>query len=461
MGKRLVVALLPLLLVACASLPDVAHLHDGTAVAAEPTIVGSDGLLPAQRRAALLGKLERHSGATDILAYHVATEERISGRPLVAGNKVQLLADGPATMRAMREAIVEARDHINLETYIFDADAVGHALADLLIEKRRAGVVVNLIYDSVGSLATPREFFERMRAAGVAVLEYNPVNPLVARGDWKVNQRDHRKMLVVDGRTAFTGGVNISQVYGKSALSVSKSDPAPEDARAAAWRDTHMRIEGPAVADFQRMFLDTWRRQTGHLPAQAEYFPQLQARGKALVRVIGSTPARDHFAVYQTYVSAFTHAERSIHITTAYFVPDREVLRAMKEAARRGVDVKVIFPSFSDVDLLLHAGRSFYGELLRAGVRVYERKAAMLHAKTAMIDGVWSTIGSTNLDIRSFLHNDEINAVILDVEFAQRMEALFEHDLSESVEIRYEEWRQRGIGARIREWGARLFQYWL
>lgn len=456
---RALALLAPLL--GCASLPDVSHLLAAPEQAPAPTIVGSAGTVPPTRRDRILDQLEQRAGPTDILAHHVAAEEAISGRPLVAGNKVELLADGPDTMHAMREAIAAAQDHVNLETYIFDADEIGYALADLLIERRRAGVIVNLIVDSVGTLDTPREFFARMQAAGIAVLEYNPVNPLAARGRWELNRRDHRKILVVDGRVAFTGGVNISKVYGRSALGLSKRQPPPPDAKQAAWRDTHMRIEGPAVADFQAMFLDTWQRQTGASPAHAQYFPPLDARGKALVRAIGSTPERDHHAVYQTYVSAFTHASHSIHITTAYFVPDRETLRAMTDAARRGVDVKIIFPSFSDVGLLLHAGRSFYGTLLNAGVKVYERKAAMLHAKTAVIDGVWSTVGSTNLDMRSFLHNDEINAVVLDAEFAQRMETLFQHDLEQSVEIRPEQWRERGLGPRLREWTARLFRYWL
>ncbi|HVL75877.1 MAG TPA: cardiolipin synthase [Noviherbaspirillum sp.] len=458
---RIAQAALLCALAGCATtLPDVTHLRERLSGTPAPTIVTSGGEVPPKRREAMLDALAERVGPTDILAHHVAAEERIAGRPLVAGNKVALLDDGPATMRAMREAIAAASDHVNLETYIFDADEVGHELADLLIEKRRAGVVVNVIYDSVGALDTPREFFERMRAAGIAVLEYNPVNPLYARGRWEVNQRNHRKILVVDGQVAFTGGVNISKVYGKSSLSAGSGEPPP-DARDAAWRDTHMRIEGPVVADFQEKFLDAWLRQTGHLPPPANYFPPPRQAGNALVRAIGTTPDRGHHAVYKTYISAFVHADRYIHITTAYFVPDREVLQAITDAARRGVDVKIIFPSFSDVSLVLHAGRSFYDELLAAGVKIYERKGAMLHAKTAVIDGVWSTIGSTNLDMRSFLHNDEINAVILDADFARQMETLFQRDLRDSAEIREEEWKQRGLRVRMREWAVRLFSYWL
>lgn len=456
-------ALALVMLAGCATLPDVEYLHDRDLVQqTPPTIVNNQGELPEEKADALLQRMRTKAGPTDILAKHVAAEETISGRPLVAGNKVTLLDDGPATMRAMMNAIRNARDHINLETYIYEADDVGRALGELLMQKSRAGVVVNLIYDSVGSREAPREFFDRLRSAGVAVLEYHPVNPLEAGPDWDINQRDHRKILVVDGRTAFTGGVNISEVYGKSSLIRSRrSQPPPKDVKQAAWRDTHMQIDGPAVAEFQKLFLDTWQRKTGAAARTASYFPAIKAEGSALVRAIGSTPDKADHAVYKTYISALAHADQYAHLTTAYFVPDQHIVQALTDAARRGVDVRIIFPSFTDFSPLLYASRSYYDALLAAGVKVYERKSAMLHAKTAVIDGVWSTIGSTNLDMRSFLHNDEINAVILSIDFAERMEALFQHDMRESVEITAEQWSRRGFQQRWREWAVRLFAYWL
>ena len=462
-ARRYLTALAATACAGCASLPDVHYLRERQLVPArEPTIVTTSGELPDAKKQALLDSLEAKAGPTDILAKHVAAEEAISGRPLVAGNKVVLLDDGPATMRAMMAAIQGARYHVNLETYIFEADEVGRALADLLMRKKAAGVTVNLVYDGVGSMDTPKEFFDRLRAAGINVLEFNPINPARARGEWDINQRDHRKILVVDGRIAFTGGVNISKVYGKSSFLQSKRrEPPPKDAREAAWRDTHMQIEGPVVAEFQKLFLDTWQRKTGTALPHADYFPPLKPAGNALVRAIGSTPDNADFAVYKTYISAFAHADKYIHLTTAYFVPDRQVVQSMIDAARRGVDVRIIFPSFSDVGVMLHAGRSYYDELLAAGIKVYERKTAMLHAKTAVIDGVWSTIGSTNIDMRSFLHNDEVNAVILSAEFAERMEVLFQRDLRESVEITAEQWSRRGLRSRMREWAVRMFEYWL
>ncbi|HJV50029.1 MAG TPA: phospholipase D-like domain-containing protein [Noviherbaspirillum sp.] len=431
--------------------------------AQEPTIVNARGELAESRAQALLDRLQAQAGASDILGKHIAAEEAISGAPLVAGNKVTLLDDGPMTMRAMMSAVRAARDHVNLETYIFEDDEVGRALADLLIEKQAAGVRVNLIYDSVGTIDTPRAFFDRLRAAGISALEFNPVNPLHASGDWELNQRDHRKLLVVDGRVAFTGGVNISKVYGKSSFLKSKRqrEAPPKDAKEAAWRDTHMQIEGPAVAEFQKLFLATWQRKSGAPPGAAHYFPPLAAQGKALVRALGSTPELADYTIYKTYVSALANADRTAHLTTAYFVPDRQIVQAMLDAARRGVDVSIVFPSFTDVGMILYAGRAYYDQLLAAGVKVYERKDAMLHAKTAVIDGVWSTIGSTNLDMRSFLHNDEINAVVLDTDFAARMEALFQRDLDESAEITQQQWSRRGPVERIKEWAVRLFAYWL
>lgn len=450
------------MLAGCASLPDVRYLHDRDLVSRQkPTIITARGELSDGKKQTLLNRMTSRVGPTDILAKHVAAEEAISGAPLVAGNKVTLLDDGPETMRAMIAAIRAARNHINLETYIFEADEVGRALAELLMKKRAAGVTVNLIYDSVGSLETPREFFDPLRAAGINVLEYNPVNPLHAKRGWELNQRDHRKLLVVDGRIAFTGGVNISKVYGKSALLPSRRQTHPPNAKEAAWRDSHMQIEGPAVTEFQKLFLDTWQRKTNRAADEADYFPPLTAQGNALVRAIGSMPERADYSVYKTYISAFAHADNYIHLTTAYFVPDQQIVDAMIAAAQRGVDVKIIFPSFSDVGLMVHAGRSYYDELLRAGIKIYERNTAMLHAKTAVIDGVWSTIGSTNLDMRSFLHNDEINAVVLSVDFAEKMEALFERDLRESTEITLDAWRRRGPDERLREWAVRLLQYWL
>jgi cardiolipin synthase len=227
----------------CASLPDVAlHLDGRHSTTVE--LKGARGPLSAQQSASILKELERKAGTLDVLQRHVAVEEAIVGSPLVVGNKVVLLQDGPPTYGAMIAAIRKARNHINLETYIFEDDETGRLFADLLLEKQRQGIQVNLIYDSVGSLKTPKPFFERLKQAGVGVLEFNPVNPLAAKKGWQVNKRDHRKLLVIDGDTAFLGGVNISSVY-SSGSTVLRGDTT--DRESVSWRDTHLQVEGPVV----------------------------------------------------------------------------------------------------------------------------------------------------------------------------------------------------------------------
>jgi cardiolipin synthase len=369
-----------------------------------------------------------------------------------------LLQDGPATYRAMLAAMSNAKDHINLETYIIEDDETGRRFADLLLEKQAKGIQVNLIYDSVGSIGTPKSFFDRLKAGGVQVLEFNPVNPLTAKKGWQVNNRDHRKLLVVDGRTAFIGGINISNVYSSGSSPTRSKAPSP---KAAGWRDTQIQIDGPVVAEFQKLFLATWEKQQGAPLAGKNYFPALQARGTELVRSIGSSYDDPHSLIFLTLMSAITYAEKSVHLTNAYFVPDPQMLQALLDAARRGVDVTLILPGLSDSNLVFHAGRSYYTELLAAGVKIYERGGGVLHSKTAVIDGVWSCIGSTNLDWRSFLHNDEINAVILGTEFARQMQAMFEQDLAASTPITAEAWKHRPLSYRFKEWTARVWQYWL
>jgi cardiolipin synthase len=253
-----------LLAAGCASLPD-ARLYLEGSNAAPVQVAGANGLLSREKTAAILADLKRQSGDVDILQKHVALEQAIVGSPLSAGNRAVLLEDGPATYRAMMAAIRGAKDHVNLETYIFEDDDVGREFADLLLEKQAAGVQVNLIYDSVGSIRTPRAFFERLNAGGVNTLEFNPVNPLTAKKGWQVNNRDHRKLLIVDGRIAFVGGINISNVY-SSGSSPTRSTPA--SAKTGGWRDTQVQIEGPVVAEFQKLFLATWEKQHG--PALAD-----------------------------------------------------------------------------------------------------------------------------------------------------------------------------------------------
>jgi cardiolipin synthase len=444
-------------LAACDSLPTI--VPDLARRAGPPVqLEGARGPLTAAQSKAVLDRLSSLGPDTGIFERHLAREEALVGSPLTTGNQVVLLQDGPATYRAMLEAIEAARDHINMETYILDDDEVGQRFAQALIEKQRQGVQVNLIRDSVGTLGTPAAFFERLADSGIGVLEFNPVNPAVARKEWELNQRDHRKLLIVDGRTAFLGGINISSVYSGSAFrpgSRAQRDGSPP------WRDTDLQLQGPVVAELQTLFLAAWESQRGDpLPAR-EYFPRLQNVGRQVVRAIGSSPDEPFSLIYATLLSAIGSAQTSVHLTNAYFVPDPQLLAALEAAARRGVDVALILPSQTDSWLVFHAGRGHYEELLRAGVKIHERRGAILHSKTALIDGVWATVGSTNLDWRSFLHNHELNAVVLGTEFGAQLQAMFAKDLAASDAITLEQWERRPLQLRLKELLARAWEYWL
>ncbi len=440
----------------CATLPKVSEKIQEVPDARAIRIASAEGMLSPEHSKALMDRLQHLAGPTAILDRHVAVMESVSRSPLIKGNKVTLLVDGPATYAAMFEAIQSARDHINVETFTIEDDETGRTLADLLLQKQAEGVQVNLVYDSVGSFNTPPSFFQRLRDGGIRVVEFNPINPLKAHGRWRLTRRDHRKVLIVDGRLVITGGVNISQVYSGN-LSGREGDQGAQ----IPWRDTDVQIEGPVVAVFQKLFRDTWQKQKGPELSGRNYFPELKEEGHALVQVVENTPGERNRLTFILYVSAIIFAENTVHLTNAYFVPDAQTVKALTDAAERGVDVKIILPQITDSPLAMYAGHYYYSDLLKSGVKVYERRNAVLHAKTAVIDGVWSTVGSTNLDFWSFLDNDEINAVILNLRFAGDMENRFAKDLAESDQIRWEEWKERPLFPRLREWFAHLFSHWL
>lgn len=454
---RLAVALLALAGVACSSLPVI--VPDLAPPRGAPVqLEGAAGPLSAARSKAILDGLARRGQPTDIFERHLALEEAIVGSPLTTGNDVVLLEDGPATYRAMLAAIEAARDHIHLETYILDDDEVGQRFAQALIERRRHGVQVRLLHDGAGTIGTPASFFAPLREAGVQVLEFNPPNPLLAREAWALNRRDHRKLLIVDGHIAFLGGINISSVYSGGSFS---RRPRVQADGSLEWRDTDLQLRGPVVAELQKLFLAAWADQQGPALDTSGAFPPPQAVGRQVVRAIGSSPDEPFSLIYATLLSAIGSAETSVHLTNAYFAPDPQLLAALEAAAARGVAVVLILPSRTDSWLVFHAGRGYYERLLRAGVRIFERRGVILHSKTALIDGVWATVGSTNLDWRSFLHNHELNAVVLGAEFGAQLQAMFARDLARSDEIVLEQWQRRGLGLRAKELFARLWAYWL
>ncbi|HTY21277.1 MAG TPA: cardiolipin synthase [Geobacteraceae bacterium] len=436
----------------CATVPNASEITSKVPPGSKPARIASAyGLLTPAQRDALMEHLNYSLDPTDVLERQAAVNEEVCGSVLINGNRIKLLVDGPETYDAIFKAIKSAEQSINMETFIFEDDEMGRKLAELFLEKHAAGVQVNLIYDSVGSLNTPASFFQRLRDRGINVVEFNPINPLKAQKKWRVTLRDHRKILVVDGKLAITGGVNISHVYS------SRFYGEHEGEAQFPWRDTDIQVEGPAVAELQKIFFRGWTRQKGPPIPEKEYFPKLKKAGTDLVQVVASKPGESGRSTFIMYISAVMFAEKSIHLTSSYFVPEKQMIKALRDAARSGVDVKIIVPQQSDEMMAIYAGRYYYDELLEAGVRLYERRNAILHAKTAVIDGVWSTVGSTNLDYLSFYNNFEVNTVILGRDFAAEMEKVFARDLEESEPISLEKWEKRPWTTRFREWWAHLF----
>ncbi|HUQ26420.1 MAG TPA: phospholipase D-like domain-containing protein [Burkholderiales bacterium] len=356
----------------------------------------------------------------------------------------------------MRAAIAQARDHINLETYILEEGEVADKLAALLEKKAGEGVKVSVLYDAVGSLKIKQEYLQRLEKAGIQVCAFNPVKNV-----HKVNNRDHRKILVVDGRIAFTGGVNVSEAYASSSLAARRRSE-PEKVKAKeGWRDTQVRAEGPVAAQFQRAFLDSWVLQDCGPAAEAKYFPKLDPRGTARARLVKADPQSQESEMYGELLKAIGGAKARVWLAFGYFVPDPRTKQTLINAARRGVDVRLVLPGFSDFWAPVYAGRSHYDELLAAGVRIYEWREALMHAKTAVVDSRWASVGSTNLDWRSFVHNYEADLVVDDPAFARTLEERYSKDLEAATPIEAEAWRRRGTTTKLKEWVARQWEYLL
>ena len=445
---------------------DVEHAERGPAQprAGAHRVVDRDGALMREHRTRIEADLATMATTAQdsFLARHGRILETINGMPARAGNRSRILLDGPQAWEAMFAAMQAARDHIHIESFIFEDLDFGTRLSELLIARQKAGVDVRVIYDSAGSLATAPALFEHLRANGVALCEFNPLNPLRLRlaSMWRLNHRDHRKIVIVDGRVAYTGGINFHAVYRSgSAMQIRKMMPTVEE----GWRDTHVELHGPAVHELQTLFLQTWDKQScGERPARALFPAPAPADGGAdTVAIVGSSPDGMLSRMYLMLAAAIAYSRHSVWLTTAYFAPDPNTIDALKAAAQRGVEVHLLLPGFTDSGPAFHAGRSHYDELLAAGVRIFERRDALLHAKTAVVDGVWSTIGSSNVDWRSFCHNDEVNALFLGSGFGTQMRRVFEDDLALADEVTLAQWRQRGNGARVREWLARRLDYYL
>jgi cardiolipin synthase len=464
-------AALLLITAACAGVPDVDQsiADSNITTSSKPRIVGADGPLTAGHGQALLTSIAGGAGQDELLHRHRAVEEAVAGTPLTAGNATRLLRDGEGAFTAIFKAIQAARHHINLEYYTLeDVTHGGERLSDLLIAKRTAGVAVNVIYDSYGSSSSPAEFFSRLTTAGVNVLEFHPANPLDAMaGGYSPNDRNHRKIMIVDGKIAVIGGINLATYYQSK---VPGSDPPDEPAQAQVgvnpvagapsevWRDLALRIEGPAVAQLQRLFLGHWQSGGGPKLDQTGFFPDLPAKDGEIIRIIGSSPQQDISRYYVTLISSMRNAEQRIWLTTAYFVPTPEEKQTLEDAAERGVDVQLMLPANSDAGQAIAIARSHYTDLLESGVRIFEIDGIILHSKTVTIDGVWSAIGSSNFDHRSVLFNDEVDAIVLGTDTARDLEDRFEEDRAVATEINLDIWRQRPLTDRIGDFIQRTGQ---
>jgi cardiolipin synthase A/B len=389
----------------------------------------------------------------------VDSVRRYSSAPLTTGNRVNVLIDGPQTYSAIEAALRAARHNIHIETFIYGPGDVGQRFADLLAQKRKDGLEVRLLYDSLGSRETPREFFDQLRQQNVEVREFRPLSPIKTPEVWKLQNRDHRKIIVVDGQIGFTGGINIDSTYD----SASTSKPGPERGLEDGWRDTHIEIQGPAVAQLQTLFVGNWQQAGEHedLSAKDKYFPTIKPAGDNLVTIVANDSESNDRSLYGTYVAAFTCATKRLWITHAYFAPNEELLTALIDAAKRGVDVRLIVPSFTDSRVVLNATQATFTQLLDAGVKIYELKDALLHAKSVVIDSSVTIIGSSNLDMRSFLHNDEVNAIVISRDTAQRMEEVFQRDQQSARAVELKSWERRSLWQRTKEFFVHMFSYWI
>jgi cardiolipin synthase len=411
------------------------------------SVIGPNGLLDRQARARITQRLSRF-GDDNLLERHLATMQAVSNAPLITGNRVKLLVDGPRAYGAMFAAIAAAKQHVNIEMYIFDEAHQGdQSLTDLLVDRASHGVTINVLYDAVGSGDTKPEVFDKLRAAGVNLCSFNPLNPLANRtGDF--TQRDHRKIVVVDAQTAFTGGINFSATYTSSSLSRrSRVVNAKED----GWRDTQIQVQGPAAIEMQRLFLQSWSKQKCPAMNPLDYLPAPVEAGNTLLRIDASSVDSRRNETYLAAISAVTFAVKSIDLTMAYFTPDSQLEHALRDAARRGVKVRLLLPGLSDFGGIVAAGRAHYSRLMKYGIEIYEERRALLHAKTLEIDDIWSTVGSANWDWLSFARNDEVNIVVIDQGFAGEMRMLFEDDLTRATRITADEWKKRSFKQKLRE----------
>jgi cardiolipin synthase A/B len=365
------------------------------------------------------------------------TLEAYAGSPIVAGNKVELLLNGDAIFPSLVADIRSAQRTITYAQYYYEDGPVAREVAEALAERCRAGVGASVLLDAFGSLAVPTEYLDLMRISGCHVAWFRPLKQYVFR---RYHKRNHRRILVVDGRIGHTGGAGVSAKW--------MGDGRTPD----HWRDTDVRVEGPVVEYMQAAFVENWLEATGMVLGGEAYFPRpIPPRGETYAQIARSSPANGSAAMYTTFLLALSGARRSVLVTNPYFVLDDTMREALLNTVRRGVRVSVLVPGTIDHNLVRQASRAQFGPLLKAGVEIYEYTPALLHAKTMVIDDVWATVGSTNLDNLSFAFNDEMNLIVYNRAFARELARVFASDIAASKRITLDDWKDRGFKARFLE----------
>ncbi|MDM8153384.1 cardiolipin synthase [Bacteroides gallinaceum] len=357
------------------------------------------------------------------------------------GNQVDMYTDGYAMLQALMHEISLAKHHIHLQFYIFENDPVGRLLRDLLIDKAREGVKIRLLYDDVGCWKVNRLFYDEMLCEGIEVQSFLKVR--FPRFTSKVNYRNHRKIAIIDGKVGFIGGMNIAERYLKGFSW-------------GIWRDTHLRIKGKAVYGLQTSFLTDWYFVDRMLLTSSEYFPKIEEEGDVVAQIVTSDPVGGWHDIMQGLVKALCSAKRYFYIETPYLLPTDEVIIALQTAALAGVDVRIMLPKRADAFIIHKGSLSYLDELMRAGVKVYLYRKGFLHSKVWVSDDEWASVGSTNMDFRSFEHNFEVNAFLYDREMALRLKEIFLADQKNSLSLSRKIWSKRSWKSKITESIVRL-----
>lgn len=394
------------------------------------------------------GRASPQPGSPELLSPDIQVVEELARRlillPSIGGNEVRVYGEAEETYSGLESAIRSARDHLHLQYYIWRADETGIQFRDLVIHKAREGVACRVLLDSVGCFALTRRFYQPMIDAGVKVGFFMPLYPSRHRR-WSPHLRNHRKIAVIDGSTAFMGSQNIGDEY-RGRLK-----------RLSPWYDTHLRLRGPAALFVQQVFAEDWLFTTGELLTGAQYFQFCEQSGNSTVQIVPTGPDHDAGALDLITFAAVAQARQVIRIATPYFVPNAALRMALSYAARRGVKVQLVLPTKSDHAVVLWAGRSFYAELLQAGVEIYEFGGGMLHSKIVTVDDRWCMVGSANMDVRSFRLNFELTALIYDEAVARDLAREVEHRCEQSHRVTEREVWSRGYWANLAEGAARLF----